>query len=97
MLAVLAGFGTLSLLWALFGWLLPVCRAGWLVCPGCQECLCLVWTYLWLRGMGLIQCPLIVVDLGLEPRQRQRLLEEKIEICSPSELPDRLGIGAENT
>jgi len=92
--AVLAGFGCLSLLWALFGWLLPVCREGWLLCPGKKECLPLVWLYLWLRGAGLIKCPLIVVDYGLFPPERCRLEARGIEICGLSELSDRLRMGA---
>lgn len=92
--AVLAGFGFLSLLWALFGWLLPVCREGWLLCPGRTEYLSLVWLYLWLRETGLVKCPLIVVDYGLLPCERSRLTGRGIEICGLSELPDRLGMGA---
>lgn len=88
--AVLAGFGVLSVLWAIFGWLLPVCREGWLLCPGRKECLSLVWLYLWLRGMGIVKCPLIVIDYGMPPQERDDLTAKGIEICGLSELADRL-------
>lgn len=94
-IAALAAFGLLSVLWALFGWLLPACRRGWLLYPGRSEDLSFVGIYLWLRGMGIVRCPLILADLGLSDAEKQRLSEKGIEICSPSELPERLGIGAE--
>lgn len=95
LLAVLAAFGLLSLMWALFGWLLPACREGWVLCPGETGKLSFVNVYLWLRGMGLVKCPLILVDMGLEEAEKDRLTDEGIEICSLAELPARLGIGAE--
>jgi len=95
--AVLAGFGVLGLAWALFGWLLPVCRDGWLICPGRKECISLVWLCLWLRGIGLVRCSLIVVDLGLSPPEQCRLAARGVEICGLSQLADRLGMGAETT
>ncbi len=97
LLAVLAAFGTLSAAWALFGWLLPVCREGWLLYPGRPGGLTFVYLYLWLRGMGFIRCPLILADLGLSETERTWLAEKGIEICGLSELPERLGIGAEST
>lgn len=95
LLAVLAAFGVLSVLWALFGWLLPVCREGWLLYPGRTGKLPFVYLYLWLRGMGLVKCPLILADFGLGEKERERLREKGIEIYSLKELPERLGIGAE--
>lgn len=96
-LAVLAAFGVLSLLWAMFGWLLPVCREGWMLCPGKPGDLSTVYVYLWLRSMGIVKCPLILADLGLSREERIRLTEKGIEICSLVELSERLGIGAETT
>ncbi|MGN0978348.1 MAG: hypothetical protein ACI4PH_09870 [Faecousia sp.] len=96
-LAVLAAFGVLSLLWALFGWLLPVCREGWILCPGKPGELSNVYVYLWLRSMGIVKCPLILADLGLSEKERAWLTEKGIEICSLAELSERLGIGAETT
>ena len=94
-IAALAAFGLLSVLWALFGWLLPVCRRGWLLYPGRSEDLSFVAVYLWLRSMGIVRCPLILADLGLSDAEKRRLTEKGIEIYSPSELPERLVIGAE--
>ena len=91
----LAAFGLLSLMWALFGWLLPVCREGWVLCPGETGKLSFVYVYLWLRGMGLVKCPLILADMGLDDAEKARLTDKGIEICSLAELPARLGIGAE--
>ena len=96
-LAVLAAFGVLSLLWAMFGWLLPVCREGWILCPGRTGDLAAVYVYLWLRSMGIVRCPLVLADLGLSGEERTRLTEKGIEICSLAELSERLGIGAETT
>lgn len=77
LLAVLAAFGTLSAAWALFGWLLPVCREGWLLYPGRPGGLTFVYLYLWLRGMGFIRCPLILADLGLSETERTWLAEKE--------------------
>jgi len=95
LLALLAAFGVLSVFWALFGWLLPVCREGWLLYPGRPGKLSFVYLYLWLRGMGLVKCPLILADLGLSGKERLDLAEKGIEIYGLTELPERLGIGAE--
>lgn len=95
--AVLAAFGVLSLLWALFGWLLPVCREGWILCPGKPGELSAVYVFLWLRSVGLVKCPLVLVDLGLSREERACLTEKGIEIWGLAELSERLGIGAETS
>lgn len=94
LLAVLAAFGVLSVLWALFGWLLPVCDAQWLLGPGQPGSLGFVYLYLWLRWVGLVRCPLILADLGLSDAERVWLENKGIELYSLEELPERLGIGA---
>lgn len=93
----LAAFGLFSVLWALFGWLLPGGKGGWLLYPGKpgEGELSFVRRYLWLKGIGLLNCPLIVADLGLSCRERQWLRDMGIELCSLEELSERLGIGAE--
>lgn len=93
-LAVLAAFGALSVLWALFGWLLPVCDAEWLLCPGEAGKCSFIYLYLWLRWAGIVKCPLILADLGLSDAERAQLKEEGIEIYSLAQLSERLGIGA---
>lgn len=97
LIGVLAAIGGLSVLWALLGWLLPVCRKGWLLYPAGSEQTEFVPVYLWLRSLGLVKCPLILVDLGLSQGQRERFAEKGIEIYSLEELPERLGIGAKAT
>ena len=94
-IAVLAAFGLVSVLWALFGWLLPVCRRDWLLCPGRPGEPGFVPVYLWLRGMGIVRCPLILLDLGLSDMEKRDLAAKGIELYGPSELSERLGIGAE--
>ena len=96
-IGTLAAFGLFCVLWALFGWLLPGGKEGWLVYPGGpgEGELSFVRRYLWLKGMGLINCPLIIMDLGLCDREREWLSSKGIEIYSPQEVTERLGIGAE--
>ncbi len=94
--AVFAAFGLLSALWAVWGMLLPACRDGWLLCPGKPGSLGFVGMYLWLRGVGLVSCPLMVLDIGLSDAQRKRLTDQGIEILTAEELPNRLFIGEES-
>ena len=55
----LAAFGLLSALWCLFGWLLPR-GSGVMVCAPEEQAF--IRRYQWLREMGLIRCPLLIVD-----------------------------------
>lgn len=83
-LGTLAAFGLLSAVWALLGWLLPDGRGCAMVCLGTpDEGICS--RYRWLRGMGLLSCPLLIVaeESGEAP-------EETMEICSREELLPRL-------
>lgn len=95
-LGTLAAFGLLSVLWVLFGWLLTGKGEGWILCPGKSDALAFVARYLWLKGLGLVSCPLILVDLGLTEQERLWLDSREIEICSREEMLSRLGIGAES-
>ena len=84
LLAFLAALGLLSAMWALAGWLLPSGQGAVLVClelpdPGVLS------RYRWLRGMGLISCPLVAVT---ETGRGQALRDT--EICSREELLPRL-------
>ncbi|MDD5863303.1 MAG: hypothetical protein PUD80_01520 [Firmicutes bacterium] len=96
-MGTLAAFGLVSALWALYGLLLPPGRDGVLYAPakpGAAE-QSFARRYLWLRGLGLLRCSLIMVDLGLSGPERDWLTDRGITICSPSELSDRLKTGAE--
>ena len=79
---MLAAFGAFSALWAAFGWLLPGVRGCALVCFGVPEEGTLH-TVKWLKGLGLISCPLLIV--AEEGKERP-----DAEICSGEELLSRL-------
>ena len=69
LLGMLAAFGALSGLWALFGWIMPWEGGGIMVCrcfPGMKESFFFK-RYVFLREMGLLNCPLLVVDDGRSP------------------------------
>lgn len=82
-IGVLAAVGCLSILWALLGWLLPDGRGCVLVCYGAPDPgICS--RYRWLRGTGLLGCPLVAVDA---PREAAW---EDMELCAGEELILRL-------
>lgn len=97
-IGALAAFGLLSAVWVLCGWILPSGREGLLLFPAAQgeKALSFAWRYLWLRGLGFLRCPMVMVDTGLGDRERQWLESHGIEICGLEELNARLGIGAES-
>ena len=79
---MLAAFGTLCALWTMFGWLLPGGRGCALVCWGIPDEGILA-RYRWLRNLGLLACPLIVIaEDGPEGKDA--------EICSGEDLLFRL-------
>ena len=93
-LTVLAAFGVLSVIWALFGLLLPGQRGTvmvylWREAGEGEQALR---RYGWLRDWGLIYGPLLVVDCGMTEEERTRLLKgrQNVEICTPEELASRL-------
>ena len=93
-MGVLAAFGALCALWACFGFLLPGGAGGAVVCmcrPGGRE-LALVRRCRWLRELGLLRSPVLLVDCGLEPWEREALAQmgRGVEICGLEELPARL-------
>ncbi len=71
-LGVLAAFGALCILWVLFGTLLPH-PGGRLVytCDGREEAA--VRRYLWLRDLGLLRCPLVLIGSSLPGKRRQQI------------------------
>lgn len=88
----LAAFGLLSMLWCLFGWLLPSGKKGVLICIGDPVFL---HRFLWLRSLGLLRCPLRIPEGDYSQKQRDELLERGVEICSRERLLSEIGIGAE--
>ena len=96
-IGALAAFGMLSAVWVLLGWMLPSGREGLLLYPAVagEKVLSFAWRYLWLRGLGFLRCPMVMVDTDLADPERQWLEGHGIEICGPEELNSRLGIGAE--
>lgn len=84
----LAAMGLMSLGWCLMGWLFPAGRDGWLLCPVQGSRAGFVPVYLWLRQLGLVRCPLLVLDLGAEPQLRQALKRKELIFCTPEQLTD---------
>lgn len=84
-LGVLAAFGAFCALWAAFGWLLPVWRGCVLVCicKGQTEEARALLCWRWLRGLGLIKAPLLMVGSGLSA-------DPDVEFCTLEALPSRL-------
>lgn len=95
-LGMAAAFGVFCAAWVLFGWLLPGGIGGALVCicrPGLRE-EPLVRRYIWLRELGLLRVPLLLVGSSL-PYEEQAHLHRRcgsIEFCSLEELPARLEV-----
>ncbi len=82
LLGTLAAMGAMSLLWAAFGWLLPSEEGCALVCVG-EPDERILWRYRWLKGLGLLRCPLLVVT--------EKIPEgDTAERCSREELLVRL-------
>ena len=92
--AVVSAFGFLCMLWALLGWQLPGENEGLLLCFGTEGFSerGFFRRYLFLRDLGLLECPLIVVDQGLKEPERRKLeqLCRGIEVCSPEEFSELL-------
>ena len=93
-LTVLAAFGLLCAAWALFGILLRGQRGAVMVCfcRGTEEEEQTLRHCAWLRDMGLFRGPLLLVDAGMTPDSRDRLLRcgRGGELCTTEELASRL-------
>lgn len=90
-LVLLAAMGAMGLVWALLGWLLPSGQGMVLVClelpdPGVLS------RYRWLRGLGLLRCPLVAVT-----GYGSRGIPADVEICSREDLQLRLEREKERT
>ena len=71
-LAVICAFGLAVVGWGLFGLLLRPRPGGeaWVVLPGRGEgegLEQLVRSFIWLRGMGLLRCPIVIANVDLTP------------------------------
>ena len=93
-LIILAAFGLLCAVWALFGVFLPGQRGAVMVCVcrGAAEEEQILRHCAWLRDLGLFRGPLLLVDAGMTPDERSRLLRcgRGGEICTTEELASRL-------
>lgn len=88
LLGTLAAIGLLSVLWVCYGALLSGCREGVFVCMG-QPCGETVARYCWLRDMGLINGPMLIVDDAWE-EEYSLLTGNGIEVCRREDLFARL-------
>lgn len=90
---MMAAFGAACILWVLFCWLLPAAEDGILLCSasaGLPESLC-IRRYVYLKELGLLECTVLVVDLGLSETERKWLQQScGIEIVDPGDLHGRL-------
>ena len=92
-LGFLAAFGVLGILWTAVGWLLPGGKGGTtvLLCKAGLKEEAFIRRWCWLRNLGLMQGPLLIVDQGLAHREKDWLKECRfVEFCSLEELPARL-------
>lgn len=97
--------GVLLLLWMLVGWLVLGRDQGGAVVLSClpgrlERLEPFLRCCLWLRGTGLIQMPVLLVDCGLTREDRAQLLRlvrnrAGVSCCLESELPERLKMEAE--
>ena len=84
-IGVLAAFGLLSVLWAVLGWLLPGGRGCAVVCVDAPD-EGILSRYCWLRDLGLLRCPLLILS---EQEGEYRHIQG-LETVSPEELISRL-------
>ncbi len=73
-LGVFAAFGVLCVLWVLYGALLPGFKGGAMVFyskPDTEEAI--LRRYGWLRDLGLVRCPLILLDSGTSVERREQI------------------------
>lgn len=89
LVGALSAFGFLCAMWVAVGWLLPGGKHGLAVCvctPGLKE-LSTVHRWRWLRSLGFIRCPVIVVAKGLSDPEILELFRaaKGMEICTQEE------------
>ena len=87
---VLAAFGLLCALWAVFGRMLADNSLwGLCLCKSLEDGLAAARRWYWLRNSGLVSCSLILVDCGLTLAEREFLqnIGPWIEICDGDWFP----------
>lgn len=90
---MLAAFGALCAVWAVFGWMLPDSGGVLRYSPDkAEEAMRFAGRYLWLKGMGLIRCRLVIENTELDETQKRWLKERGILLTPEPEY----GIGAES-
>lgn len=87
-LGTLAAIGLLSVGWVCFGWLLPGGDGGIVLCREPSEDL--LRRCRWLREVGLLRMPLVILGEETADWDQMRLYGGEIEICSPETLISRL-------
>ncbi len=75
-LGMLAAFGALCAIWILAGTLLPRPKGGVLVYTARGQEERILRRYCWLRDLGLLRCPLVLLDSRL-PESRHQKIKEK--------------------
>ncbi len=85
--AMLAAFGALSGLWAIAGFFLPRQKRTAMVCwCGCPDgAASAIRRYRWLHSLGVLRCPLILIDEGLTESEQHRIRKQGIILCTPEE------------
>ena len=95
-LGALAAFGALCLVWIGAGWLIGSGSGGTLLLMGQPKAMVsLLLRIRVLRELGIIRCPVWILDSGLEPVERRRLREAGFSVCSLSELFEERKNGVE--
>ena len=98
-IGTLALLGLFCSLWGIFGWWFGCGKGGALVClcrPG-KPITPQAVRYSWLRGMGFVRCPLLLVGSDLSQKEQQLLCKKYpgVEFCALAELPARLELERE--
>ena len=83
LVGMLSAFGAMGIFWVCLGWLLPGGKGCALVCLG-EADPGIVSRYCWLRDMGFLHCPMIVLS------DRESDYRQICETIRPEELPSRL-------
>ncbi len=91
---VMSAFGLVCVLWVLIGLFLPVRRGAAMVllCRGDADEVMLAARYTWLYDLGLIHCPLVLVDCGMTLTQQKQLqrFQKGVIWCRPEEVSEVL-------
>jgi hypothetical protein len=88
----LAFWGAVSVVWTVLGWLLPKAPLILLYrCPHTHHPDGAIVRYCWLRSLGFVHGPLVIVGSCSETEQEMLAgTYPGVEFCSPEDLPARL-------